>query len=87
VHCVGRGNNRQYKINYHKICANLYRLYQLAYQKLMHTFVFHLQKAIELATKATEEDKNKNYEEALQLYKQSVEYFLLAMKCKYIEVL
>uniref|UniRef100_A0A8W8JR64 Vacuolar protein sorting-associated protein 4B n=1 Tax=Magallana gigas TaxID=29159 RepID=A0A8W8JR64_MAGGI len=39
-----------------------------------------LQKAIELVTKATEEDKNKNYEEALRLYEHSVEYFLHAMK-------
>ncbi|KAK3085720.1 hypothetical protein FSP39_007778 [Pinctada imbricata] len=37
-------------------------------------------KAIELVTKATEEDKNKNYEEALRLYEHSVEYFLHAMK-------
>lgn len=39
-----------------------------------------LQKAIELVTKATEEDKNKNYEEALKLYEHSVEYFLHAIK-------
>ncbi|XP_061163087.1 vacuolar protein sorting-associated protein 4B-like isoform X1 [Saccostrea echinata] len=39
-----------------------------------------LLKAIELVTKATEEDKNKNYEEALRLYEHSVEYFLHAMK-------
>ncbi|KAK9885765.1 hypothetical protein WA026_013636 [Henosepilachna vigintioctopunctata] len=39
-----------------------------------------LQKAIELVTKATEEDKNKNYEEALRLYEHGVEYFLHAIK-------
>lgn len=39
-----------------------------------------LQKAIELVTKATEEDKKKNYEEALRLYEHSVEYFLHAIK-------
>lgn len=39
-----------------------------------------LQKAIDLVTKATEEDKNKNYEEALRLYEHAVEYFLHAMK-------
>lgn len=39
-----------------------------------------LQKAIELVTKATEEDKKKNYEEALKLYEHSVEYFLHAIK-------
>ncbi|XP_032816654.1 vacuolar protein sorting-associated protein 4A isoform X1 [Petromyzon marinus] len=39
-----------------------------------------LQKAIDLVTKATEEDKAKNYEEALRLYQHSVEYFLHAIK-------
>lgn len=39
-----------------------------------------LQKAIDLVTKATEEDKNKNYEEALRLYEHGVEYFLHAVK-------
>lgn len=45
-----------------------------------------LQKAIELVTKATEEDRNKNYEEALKLYEHGVEYFLHAIKCKCIYV-
>jgi vacuolar protein-sorting-associated protein 4 len=36
-----------------------------------------LQKAIDLVTKATEEDKNKNYAEALKLYEHAVEYFLV----------
>lgn len=39
-----------------------------------------LQKAIDLVTKATEEDKNKNYAEALRLYEHSVEYFLHAIR-------
>ncbi|XP_059170240.1 vacuolar protein sorting-associated protein 4A-like [Physella acuta] len=39
-----------------------------------------LQKAIELVTKATEEDKKKNYEEALKCYEHAVEYFLHAIK-------
>lgn len=43
---------------------------------------FLLQKAIDMVTKATEEDRNKNYEEALRLYEHSVEYFLHAIKCK-----
>ncbi|KAA0188974.1 hypothetical protein HAZT_HAZT000902 [Hyalella azteca] len=38
------------------------------------------QKAIDLVTKATEEDKSKNYKEALHLYETAVEYFLHAMK-------
>lgn len=41
-----------------------------------------LQKAIDLVTKATEEDRNKNYAEALRLYEHAVEYFLHAIKCK-----
>lgn len=33
-------------------------------------------------TKATEEDTNKNYEEALRLYEHGVQYFLHAIKCE-----
>ena len=47
---------------------------------------YSLQKAIDLVTKATEEDKNKNYAEALRLYEHGVEYFLHAIKCKYIDI-
>ena len=43
---------------------------------------FAFQKAIDLVTKATEEDKAKNYEEALRLYQHAVEYFLHAIKCE-----
>lgn len=39
-----------------------------------------LQKAIDLVTRATEEDKKKNYEEALRLYEHGVEYFLHSIK-------
>ncbi|CAD7077411.1 unnamed protein product [Hermetia illucens] len=39
-----------------------------------------LQKAIDLVTRATEEDRNKNYAEALRLYEHAVEYFLHAIK-------
>lgn len=45
-----------------------------------------LQKAIELVTKATEEDRNKNYEEAFRLYEHGVEYFLHAIKCKTVSI-
>uniref|UniRef100_A0A914XQT1 vesicle-fusing ATPase n=1 Tax=Plectus sambesii TaxID=2011161 RepID=A0A914XQT1_9BILA len=41
-----------------------------------------LEKAIELVTKATEEDKKKNYEEALRLYEHAAEYFLRAVNCE-----
>ncbi|KAI5729721.1 hypothetical protein M8J76_010821 [Diaphorina citri] len=37
-------------------------------------------KGINIAIKATEADKNKNYEEALKLYTHSVQYFLHALK-------
>ncbi|KAF4517771.1 hypothetical protein B566_EDAN002976 [Ephemera danica] len=39
-----------------------------------------LQKAIDLVTQATAEDKKKNYAEALRLYEHGVEYFLHAIK-------
>lgn len=39
-----------------------------------------LQKAIDLVTKATEEDKKRNYAEALHLYENGVNYFLHALK-------
>lgn len=45
-------------------------------------FASPFQKAIDLVTKATEEDKAKNYEEALRLYQHAVEYFLHAIKCE-----
>ena len=45
--------------------------------------LFHLQIAIDIVTKAVEEDKNKNYEEALILYGNSIEYFESALKSKH----
>lgn len=39
-----------------------------------------LQKAIQIVTQATEEDKNKNYEEAFRLYSLSFEYFMATLK-------
>jgi len=39
-----------------------------------------LQKAIDLVTRATEEDQKKNYAEALKLYEHGVEYFLHSIK-------
>ena len=38
---------------------------------------------MELVTKATEEDQNQNFQEALRLYEHGVEYFLHAIKCKF----
>ncbi|KAK7126759.1 hypothetical protein R3I94_018070 [Phoxinus phoxinus] len=40
----------------------------------------NLQKAIDLASRASEEDKAKNYEEALRLYQHSIQYFLHVVK-------
>ncbi|GLD65775.1 vacuolar protein sorting-associated protein 4B-like protein [Lates japonicus] len=40
----------------------------------------NLQKAIDLANKAAEEDKAKNYEEALRCYQHAVQYFLHVVK-------
>lgn len=40
----------------------------------------NLQKAIDLASKASQEDKAKNYEEALRLYQCAVQYFLHVVK-------
>lgn len=45
-------------------------------------FVLQFQKAIDLAGKAAQEDKNQNYEEALRLYQAAVQYFLHVVKCK-----
>ncbi len=46
----------------------------------MFPFVWLFQKAIDIVTKATEEDKNGNYDEALKLYTHGVEYFIHANK-------
>ncbi|KAK0156068.1 Vacuolar protein sorting-associated protein 4B [Merluccius polli] len=47
---------------------------------LLSLFSSHLQKAINMAAKASEEDKAKNYEEALRLYEHSVQHFLHVVK-------
>ena len=59
----------------------------LIYALNLHDLCTFLQKAIDLVTKATEEDKKKNYAEALRLYEHSVEYFLHALKCKHFKCL
>lgn len=40
------------------------------------------QKAIDLASKAAQEDKAQNYAEAFGLYESAVQYFLHVMRCK-----
>ncbi|ROJ13863.1 Vacuolar protein sorting-associated protein 4B [Anabarilius grahami] len=42
--------------------------------------IFTTQKAIDLASKASQEDKAENYEEALRLYQHAVQYFLHVVK-------
>lgn len=42
-----------------------------------------MQKAIEIVQRAIEEDTNHNYAEAYKLYRNSLDYFMLAMKCLY----
>ena len=64
---------------------------------ILHHFIIHIpdniiskpfilfvlvQKAIDLVTKATEQDKQKNYEEAQRLYEHGVQYFLHSLKCE-----
>jgi len=39
------------------------------------------QKAIDIVKKAIEEDEKKEYQEAYRLYQQSLEYFMMALKC------
>lgn len=49
---------------------------------LLLSFFSVRQKAIDLAGRASEEDKAKNYEEALRLYQHAIQYFLHVVKCK-----
>ncbi len=64
-------------------CKNLKRLTKLFHLLLYDcVWLLCLQKAIDIVTKATDEDKAGNYEEALRLYEHGVEYFLHAIKCK-----
>ncbi len=40
------------------------------------------QNAITLVKQATEEDRNKNYPEALRLYKLSLDFFIVVLECE-----
>ena len=74
----------------HNICfhGEIRTKYYLATPTPIGNYVFlFLQKAIELVTKATEEDKKKNFEDALKLYEHAVQYFLHAIKCKYTRLI
>ena len=41
----------------------------------------HRQRAIDIVKNAIEEDQKQNYEEAYKLYSNSLDYFMLALKC------
>lgn len=49
--------------------------------------IFCIQKAVGIVKDATEKDHNKQYQEAYKLYTASLEYFILALKCKNSELL
>lgn len=40
-----------------------------------------LRKAIDIVSRATEEDRKENFEEAYRLYQSALEYFMTALKC------
>lgn len=44
------------------------------------------QKAIEIVQRAIEEDVKQNYQEAYKQYQNSLDYFMLALKCRLIRV-
>lgn len=43
----------------------------------------HSQRAIEIVQRAIEEDTKQNYAEAYKQYSNSLDYFMLALKCAY----
>lgn len=59
-----------------KLCISYYIMRLLIVLNLI------FQKAIDLVSKAAQEDKAQNYAEALGLYQSAVQYFLHVMRCK-----
>ena len=49
----------------------------------LYSLTICLQRAIELAQKAIDEDVRQNYPEADKCYKNALDYFMLALKCEY----
>jgi vacuolar protein-sorting-associated protein 4 len=43
--------------------------------------VFNPQKAIDIVKRAIEQDEKQDYQDAYRLYQQSLEYFMMALKC------
>lgn len=62
-----------------KGCGRVFEESLLLFKLCLHVCP---QKAIDLASKAAEEDKAKNYEEALRCYQHAVQYFLHVVKCE-----
>lgn len=50
---------------------------------LLHLLYCHLKIANNLAAKATEDYNAQNYDEAVQNYRNAIQYFLRAAKCEY----
>ena len=49
---------------------------------LVKSSILIMQKAIDIITRATEADRAKNYDEAISLYLNGIDYFMHAIKCK-----
>lgn len=63
-------------------CKHLGLTYLIVLTLIMFLSFPFKQKAIDLASKAAQEDKAGNFEEALRLYQHAVQYFLHVVKCK-----
>jgi vacuolar protein-sorting-associated protein 4 len=63
----------KFREKFEKVCANSQK------KKTMADCNF-LQRAIEIVSRATDEDKKQNWEEAFKLYQQSLQYFMTALK-------
>jgi len=44
--------------------------------------IIFVQRAVEIVQKAIDEDLKQNYAEAYKLYQNSLDYFMLALKCE-----
>lgn len=79
--CYLRRPSVTWLVHGHAVVSHWYTLMEIvAYP---HHVLF--QKAIDLASKAAQEDKDQNYEEALRLYQHAVQYFLHVVKCKCVD--
>ena len=51
---------------------------------MTHFVMFYIQEAIELVSLAVENDKNKNYEEAIKYYTSGIEQFMYAIQSNFL---